>query len=151
MIRSILPALLVIAAAACGSSKPAPAAPADDGKGEAGAAVTPEVQKFHDALAPRWHAEHGAPRMKSTCDAVPELMADADAIGQASPPAGSDGAAWHANVSALSESIVGLKTSCDAGDASAFETAFGKVHESFHRLIGEPAGMAGGGSAASPR
>ena len=35
--------------------------------------MPPEIAKFHDVLAPRWHAEKGPQRMKDTCAAIPDF------------------------------------------------------------------------------
>lgn len=157
--------LLIVALAAgggCGGARPDPSEPleaarpvqshdtrrGDPGKrapgaGEAGelAAMPPELQKFHAALAPRWHAKHGPERTADTCGAIAELRADADAIIAAPAPAGRDAVAWSAGGKQLAEAVAGLDATCQAHDAAGFEPAFAQVHERFHGLLeaGEPA------------
>jgi hypothetical protein len=126
---------IALALAACGStSKPEakPAEPAAEHHEMAG--MPPELGKFHDVLAPHWHAEKGPQRMKDTCAAVPDFTAGADALTKAAPPAGKDAAAWGTGTKELADAVTGLKTSCD-GDAAGFEAAFERVHKGFHALL----------------
>lgn len=127
---------IVMFLAACGGSpKPAggPAGTAHDEKGEM-ANVPPELAKFHDAMAPRWHAAKGPERMTATCGAIAELTADADAVAKATPAKG-DASRWTQEAKELTEAIAALKTTCDAKDAAKFETAFANVHQEFHELL----------------
>jgi hypothetical protein len=98
-------------------------------------AMPPELKKFHDTLAPRWHAEHGANRMADTCGAIAQFHADASAIVDAATPAGTDAAAWSSGGKQLTEAVAGLDAACKASDAAAFEPAFERVHRSFHGLL----------------
>src|SRR5215813_2966271 len=94
MIRALLISLVL--AAACGGKKSEPTTPPD--KHEAGehemANMPPELAKFHDVLAPRWHADKGPQRMKDTCAAIPDFTAGVTAIAKAQVPAGADATAW---------------------------------------------------------
>jgi hypothetical protein len=140
MIRSIALALLV---AACGGKSSAPATTAGTPtKGEHGEMeqMPLEMAKFHDVLAPRWHAAPGPQRMKDTCDALPDFHAQADALAKATPPTEANADAWTTGTRALVDAVANLDTTCKANDATQFEAAFGKVHESFHGLM-EQAGM----------
>ena len=148
MIRT-LSLIVVLTAAACGGKKPAPAtttttptAEGAEGAGHEGhegggehAGMPAELTKFHDVLAPRWHADKGPQRMKDTCAALPEFRADADAIAKATPPEKANADTWTTSTRALVDSINGLETTCKANDTSKFEAAFHKVHESFHGLM----------------
>ena len=142
MIRT-LTLVIVLAAAACGGKKPAPAnnatmpEHAEAGGAEAGehAGMPAEMTKFHDVLAPRWHAEKGPQRMKDTCAALPEFHADADAIAKATPPEKANADTWTTSTRALVDSVNGLDPICKANDAAKFEEAFHKVHENFHGLM----------------
>lgn len=96
--------------------------------------MPPELSKFHDVLAPRWHAEQGPQRMKDTCASVPELHSQADAIATMTPPTGADADTWTTATKALVDAVANLDATCKANDATQFETAFGKVHESFEGL-----------------
>ncbi len=99
------------------------------------AAMPPEVKKFHETLAPRWHAEHGPQRMTDTCTALPQLRADAEAILAATPPSGAKPADWSANAQQLADAVAALAATCKTGDATAFEQAFAAVHNHFHGLM----------------
>ena len=128
--KAALAIALVIAA--CGStSKPEPAKTTEPAEHHEMAGMPPELAKFHDVLAPRWHAAHGPQRMKDTCAALADFTAGADALAKAKPPAGADANAWAAGTKELGDAVTGLKTSCDGGDAAAFE----RVHHSFHALM----------------
>jgi hypothetical protein len=111
----------------------------EDGDGDPGAAhekaMPAPLAKFHDTLAPRWHAEHGAKRTADTCAAIPQLRTDADAVAASPAPPGSEAAAWSAGGKQLSEAVAGLDTACKANDAAAFEPAFALVHQRFHGLM----------------
>src|SRR5678816_4543185 len=77
-------ALILIVAAACGNkSKSEPAKPMGDKPAEEHANMSPEVTKFHDVLAPRWHAAKGEQRMKDTCAAMADFQSNADALAKA--------------------------------------------------------------------
>jgi hypothetical protein len=134
--KAALAIALVVAASACGSKpKPEPAKPAEPAEHHEMAGMPPELGKFHDVLAPRWHAESGPQRMKDTCAAVPGFTAAADALTKAKPPAGANANAWAAGTKELVDAVTGLKASCDSGGATAFEPAFERVHNSFHALM----------------
>jgi hypothetical protein len=142
MIRSLI---LVVALAACGGKKsePATTTPAEGGHeahhegsaGEKHEAMPPEMTKFHDVLAPRWHADKGPKRMKETCSALPEFRSAADAIAKATPPQPANADTWTKNTRALVDAVNGLETTCKANDTTKFEDAFHKVHESFHGVM----------------
>jgi hypothetical protein len=148
--------IMVIVVGACGGSKPA-ATTHDDtdvrnrqlshmgGKHQMGpkgekkeggmAAVSPELAKFHDTLAPRWHAAHGPQRMADTCDAIMRFHREAEAIVAARAPAGAEAPAWSAGGRKLTEAVAALDATCKSKDATAFEPAFERVHDSFHVLM----------------
>jgi len=98
--------------------------------------MPPEIAKFHDVLAPRWHAEKGDKRMKDTCAAIPDFTAGVTAIATAVPPAGTDTTAWTDGAGKLAAAVTALDDTCKRNDATAFEGAFQSVHESFHGLMG---------------
>ncbi len=147
MIRT-LSLTMVLAAAACGGKKAAPATEtttqqADGHEGhEMGEHpnMPAELAKFHDVLAPRWHAEKGPQRMKDTCAAVPEFKIDADAVAKATPPTPANADTWTNGTRALVASVTELETTCQANDTAKFEDAFHKVHESFHVLLAQAGG-----------
>jgi hypothetical protein len=125
---------------ACGGKHP-PAqqhgdehAPAEHHGDEHHHALPPELGRFHDELAPRWHAEKGPDRVKSTCDAIPEFRSRADAVAKAAPPSSATGDAWTAGTKQLVDSVAALDAKCRANDATAFDSAFAQVHESFEAL-----------------
>ncbi|HSD89289.1 MAG TPA: hypothetical protein VLB44_17290 [Kofleriaceae bacterium] len=141
---------LVALLAACGGKHSAPAAGPAGGGGSASMMgmhhegehdeMSPELKKFHDALAPRWHAAKGPERQKDTCDAVPEFTTDADAIGKATPPTTTNADTWTAGTRGLVDAVTKLGAACKANDAAQFDTAFLAVHDAFHGLMGQ-AGM----------
>jgi hypothetical protein len=123
--------ILVVALGCGGGGKAAPE-PVAEHHDEHGA-MMPEVAKFHDALAPRWHAPKGDKRMTDTCGAVPELRSDADALAKAKAPG--DAATWSTRTQDLTDAVSALGATCESHDATAFELAFQKVHESFHAVM----------------
>ena len=131
-------AIAVAVLAACGGKHAAPAtATAAQGSAEEHhelEQMPPELASFHEILAPRWHAAQGPQRMKDTCDAVPEFHAKADAIAKATPPTTAHADTWTTATRALVDAVANLDTTCKANDATQFEAAFGKVHESFEGL-----------------
>lgn len=157
MIRTLTLAL-VISAGCGGKDKPAPATTptmaqgAHDEHEEGGehAGMSPEMTRFHELLRPLWHADKGPARMKNTCDAVPQLRTESDAIGKATPPEPANADTWTAGTRALVANVSELTTACKGTDNAAFETAFGKVHDAFHALMeaGQTHGKGGGGAAA---
>ncbi len=137
--------ILTIAAllAACGSKQPAPATtPAHDEHAEM-ANMPPEMKTFHDVLAPRWHADKGPQRMQDTCAALPDFHSDADALAKATPPRSAHADTWTTGTKQLVDAVAGLDATCKANDAAAFETAFEKVHVSFHDLMAAAGMMTG--------
>jgi len=140
---------LVAILAACGGKHSAPATgPAGGGSASMMGMhhesehdeMSPELEKFHDAFAPRWHAAKGPQRQKDTCDAVPELTNDADVIAKATPPTTTNADTWTAGTRALVDAVTKLGAACKANDATQFDTAVGGVHDAFHSLMGQ-AGM----------
>jgi hypothetical protein len=103
-------------------------------------AMPPEIAKFHDVIAPRWHAEKGPQRMKDTCAALPELHTSADALAKATPPTTANADNWTTGTRSLVAAVATLDTTCKSNDATSFETAFAKVHESFHGLMAQAGG-----------
>ncbi len=121
--------------AACGGKKSAPATSPTPAAGGEHANMMPEVAKFHDVLAPRWHAEKGAKRMADTCGAIAELQADADALAKAAPPMGADAAAWTGKTKELTDAVGALDGTCNGKDPTTFEPAFERVHNGFHAVM----------------
>ena len=118
---------------ACATGQPCPAASAPE-SGEM-AHMPPALARFHETLAPRWHAPHGPERMANTCSAIATFRADADAIVAAPPPDGGDRATWSAGGQQLTEAVAALDATCQAKDAAAFVPAFERVHQAFHHLL----------------
>jgi hypothetical protein len=94
----------------------------------------PEMTKFHDVLAPRWHAEKGPQRMTDTCAAVPDFQSNAVALAGSAPPPTSEPASWATATKELTDAVTGLEAACKANDAE-FETAFERVHTVFHAVM----------------
>lgn len=94
-----------------------------------------QLARFHDTLAPRWHAARGPQRTADTCAAIAQFHADAEALAVAEAPSKGDPAAWSRGGRKLTEAVVALEVTCKNKDAEAFETAFAHVHETFHGLM----------------
>jgi len=141
-------AAMIAAAVACGSKPPADSAKPGDsdsplGRGNQQHAIedrSSPLAKFHDTLAPRWHAERGPQRMADTCGAIAQLKTDADAVAASAAPGGADAAAWAAGGKQLATSVAALDDTCKAKDAMGFEQAFARVHDSFHGLMAASGG-----------
>ena len=132
--------VVAVLAAACGGKKPESTTKPVETKSEmksemAEMHMSPELTKFHDVLAPHWHAEKGDKRMKDTCGAIADFTANADSLGKAPAPAGGDAAQWTAETKELSDAVAALGTTCTANDAAGFESAFERVHKGFHHLL----------------
>ncbi|MDB4958944.1 MAG: hypothetical protein JWO36_6513 [Myxococcales bacterium] len=152
MIRAFSLALVVVllALTGCGGKQAAPATTiassehAAIGSGamteqphEGMDAMPPELATFHDVIAPRWHAEKGPQRMKDTCAALPDMHSSADALAKATPPNNANADTWTTGTRGLVAALANLETTCKSNDATSFETAFAKVHESFHGLLAQ--------------
>jgi hypothetical protein len=140
MKRFALLVSIVVAAAACGGSeKPSntvvTAPEPDQDKGMEHGKLTPELDAFHETLAPRWHADKGEARMKDTCGALADFQAKSAAIKAAPASMGADPAAWTDAGAQLEVSVTGLASACGGTDLAAFETAFEAVHNSFHHAM----------------
>lgn len=107
----------------------------DEHHGDHHAGMPVELSKFHDVLAPRWHADHDAARMKSTCDAMPDFHATADALAKSVPPSGANADTWTTGTRQIVDAVGKLDVTCKANDASNFERAFAHVHDSFEGLM----------------
>lgn len=141
MLRTMI---LALALTACGGKSATPAHPNDDpnwgrpmsDQGNHEEHMPPELAKFHDVLAPRWHADKGAQRVADTCKAIPDFKANADAIAKATPPRTAHADTWTTGTRALVDAVAGLEHVCSNPDqAVGFDEAFAKVHESFHKLL----------------
>ncbi|MGE0867342.1 MAG: hypothetical protein AB7P03_02185 [Kofleriaceae bacterium] len=139
-------ALVVVLAAACGGKSTQTTTPTSETTAETTKPEMPaEVVKFHDVLAPKWHAEKGEQRMKDTCAVVAELQVNAEAIAKVTPPTGADASKWANGSKELTDAVMALDTTCKSNDTVAFEPAFERVHNGFHAVM--EASMEGGKSA----
>ena len=80
-----------------------------------------DVDAFHAALAPVWHARPGNERLQNACAKVDELARLASDIRST-------------DASRLIASIAAMKTACQ-GNQSDVDGAFYDVHEAFHQVI----------------
>ncbi len=158
--KTALIGALVLAAVACGGgTKPDPTAPPMDvqkqepaqgtpaGEGSAMAKhggehgehghskMPPAVSKFHDTLAPRWHAERSAKRVTDTCAVIPQFRSEAAAIVATPAPEGANPSSWSAGGTQLVDAVEALATVCKTNDATAFEPAFERLHTAFHHVM----------------
>jgi hypothetical protein len=132
---------VAVVMAACGGSEKAADKTTPMPEGEHGkdhdkehAKLTPELNAFHDVLAPRWHADPGEARVTDTCAAQPEMLTKSQAVEAAAPPADVDAAVWTDAAHKLTAVVEALGQTC-AGDRTAFDAAFSSVHDGFHYLM----------------
>ncbi len=156
----ILTFALLLAAAGCGGKdkaagpttttpQPGTGSGAEHQGEDSGAAgehgkLTPELNAFHDLLAPRWHAAAGAQRIADTCGAIDQFKAAAAAVGKSTPPVATNADTWTTATRALDAAVEDLAAACSAKADAKFEAAFVKVHDAFHKLMRQ-AKAAGGG------
>jgi hypothetical protein len=141
MVRKMI---LALGLAACGSKSPPPASAEQGAHSANGMEMTmsPELKKFHDTLAPRWHAEKGPQRVTDTCNAVGQFKSDADAVAKATPPRGANPDDWTSGAKLLVDAVAGLETACTRdAEHTGFDDAFAKVHVSFHHMLEASGGM----------
>ena len=131
--------------AACGGSEPPSETPAASAPTEPAATakpadhdhakLSPELDAFHDILAPRWHSAPGPTRMQDTCSAIAQFRSRGEAVKRANPPAGASATAWSQATADLDKSVAAMGIACDGKDQPSFDSAFTEVHESFHRAM----------------
>lgn len=154
--KTMLTFVVVLVAACGGKSTPVTTGPTGaDGAG-AGATATagagehpnlgPEMTRFHDVLAPRWHAEKGDKRKADTCAAVPDFQSNAAALASSAPPPTAEATSWSTATKELTVAVGGLEASCTSSP-NDFEAAFERVHTVFHAVmeLGEAKGDHAGG------
>lgn len=150
--RTILASLLITAVASfgCGGKSksemtdPCKDMPMDgdhheemhEGEEHAEPELTPEMARFHDVLAPLWHAEAGPQRVDDTCEASGHMLDLSNDIQKAPTPEGADETAWIEAVQTLMIDITHLQDACpQVPGGVTFDDAFTNVHESFHALM----------------
>lgn len=97
--------------------------------------LRPELNAFHELLAPLWHAPAGAQRIADTCAAIDRFKAAADAVGKSTPPVQTNADSWTKATRALVAAVDDLAAACAAKADAKFEAAFAKVHDAFHALM----------------
>ena len=99
--------------------------------------LSPELDAFHEILAPRWHADPGPQRAVDTCAAIADFKTRAAAVKSAAAPAGAEATAWSEAGTKLETSVVALEAECTAGaaDQAKFDAAFSAVHDAFHHAM----------------
>jgi hypothetical protein len=93
--------------------------------------VTPEIDAFHAAFAPKWHAV-GSSRMQVVCGAIPDLQTKFAAVKKAGAPSDLDESAWKSASGRIDKTLDGVKKTCGGSDKRVFETAFTELHYAFH-------------------
>jgi hypothetical protein len=91
------------------------------------------IAKFHDRLAPLWHAPEGAKRVTDTCAAAGELHGLANDIVMAGAGEGTKPDYLDATHK-LVEAVAALHKECGTADRKDFAARFGAVHEAFHAV-----------------
>jgi hypothetical protein len=120
---------------ACGGSSP-PATHEEHSAEQEHAALPDAISRFHDVLAPLWHAEAGEARTERTCGSIDSLRARVEEVRTTPPPAAAEGdpAGWQVATDSLGQSVEELGTECAAEGRPAFEERLAAVHEAFHAL-----------------
>lgn len=80
-----------------------------------------DVDAFHAALAPLWHARPGQERSQNACAKTGQLASLATEIRSA-------------DAQKLVAALAALKQQCQA-NPTAIDAAFSDVHEAFHHLV----------------
>jgi hypothetical protein len=128
--------LLATLAVACGgkaADDTIPPAPAPAASAPEAPAAGSAIDRFHDKLAPLWHADESPERIADTCGAVADLHGIAQEILTAGPPAGA--AADFADAAqALEQSVGALHGECDTAERKDFQAKFTVVHDAFHAV-----------------
>lgn len=128
-------AFVVVLTAACGGAKtPAATGPGPTPGAEHHPNMGAEMTRFHDVLAPRWHADKGEKRKADTCAAVPQFQSNAAALANSTPPPSAEAASWSTATKELTVAVGGLEAAC-ASSPNDFEAAFERVHTVFHAVM----------------
>jgi hypothetical protein len=132
--------ILALVLGACGSKQPAPAVTNRTSPFQhAEERMPPELVKFHDVLAPHWHAEKGLQRMTDTCKAIGDFQQGAKAMAKAKLPAHANVERWLVGCIQLVFAVKTLDRECKLwalGEPMPdFDRTFAEVHDSFHRLL----------------
>ncbi len=143
---TISAATLALLLAGCGSKSRSDSLPASaaeptvsDSHGEAhegepehahGAAGGP-VDKFHEQLAPLWHAPESPQRVTDTCAAAGTLHGLANDIVKAGAPEGAAPDYLDA-AQKLVDAVAALHVECGTAERKEFGARFAAVHEAFH-------------------
>lgn len=97
-------------------------------------AVGPEIDAFHAALAPLWHAV-GPSRMSTTCNAVGDLTTKLAKVMGAGPPGDLDAGAWKSAAHKMATTLEDVEQRCRGTDRTGFESAFTELHLAFHEYM----------------
>jgi hypothetical protein len=97
-----------------------------------GAAGGP-IDKFHEQLAPLWHAPESPKRVADTCAAAATLHGLANDIVMAGAGEGTKPDYLDATHK-LVETVAALHKECGTADRKDFAAKFGAVHEAFHAV-----------------
>jgi len=142
MMRTALAMTLVaVLATACGGkdeaavgTTPTPTGPIKSPSSTGVAAIPPELDVFHTALAIRWHSV-GTTRMHDTCGAMGDLRTKLTALRGAGVPGDLDESAWNAATTKVENALAGVKSRCGGSDSTKFEAAFTDLHLAFHEYM----------------
>lgn len=99
------------------------------------AGMPADVTRFHDELAPLYHAAPGPDRVEAACGAMGDFNELIGNLEQAPPPADVDAVAWGERVGELRGSIGAFGIDCVENDRKEFDARFETLHDSFHALI----------------
>jgi hypothetical protein len=91
------------------------------------------LHKFHEQLAPLWHAPESPQRVTDTCNAAAGLHGLAGEIVKAGPPAGAP-ADYADTAKKLEAAVATLHDECGTPERKDFAAKFAAVHDAFHAL-----------------
>lgn len=132
--KIMLTFVVVLVAGCGGKNTPVTSGTTMAGAGEHHPNMGPEMTRFHDVLAPRWHAEKGDKRKADTCAAVPDFQEHAATLATSAPPPTTDAASWSTATKELTVAVGGLEGACTSSP-NDFEAAFERVHTVFHAVM----------------
>jgi hypothetical protein len=91
------------------------------------------IDKFHEQLAPLWHAPESPKRVADTCAAAATLHGLANDIVMARAGAGTAPGYLDAT-HALVDAVAAMHKECGTADRKNFNAKFAAVHEAFHAV-----------------
>lgn len=139
--RMKLQLLAAVFVLGCGGKNPPPSTasttapnPTMSPKPEPPETIEAHIDGYHTLLAARWHMPVGPDRMKGTCGEIDKFRSASGKVSgslRAHPKAGIETTAAALQ---LERTIADLEAACGGTDQVAFDAAFGKLHDAFHKV-----------------